>query len=264
MTSEIPIYQIDAFASRVFAGNPAAVCPLTEWLADDVLQGIAAENNLAETAFLIARDDGDYDLRWFTPAVEVDLCGHATLASAYVIDKELEPGRAHVRFHSMSGPLEVAREGETYSLDFPSQPPQPVTPELARAVAEALGSEPLEVLKATKFLALLPDQQAVLAAEPVLEKVRELLGDGLIITAPGDDCDFVSRYFAPHAGIPEDPVTGSAHCVLTPFWARRLDKARLTARQVSRRGGELKVEDRGERVTIAGRCAYYMSGRITV
>jgi PhzF family phenazine biosynthesis protein len=264
MTSEIPIYQIDAFASRVFAGNPAAVCPLEAWLPDDVLQGIAAENNLAETAYLLARDDGDYDLRWFTPAVEVDLCGHATLASAYVIDKELEPGRGHVRFHSRSGPLEVTREGDIYALDFPSHPPTPVTPDLSQAVAEALGSQPLEVHQAKMFLALLADQDAVLAAKPDLQRVKDLLGDGLIITAPGEDCDFVSRYFAPHAGIPEDPVTGSAHCRLTPFWARRLDKARLTARQVSRRGGELLVEDCGERVKIAGRCAYYMSGRITV
>ncbi len=263
MTTEIPIYQIDAFASRVFAGNPAAVCPLGAWLADEVLQAIAAENNLAETAFFVKRGDGDYDLRWFTPAIEVDLCGHATLASAYVIDKDLEPGRGHVRFHSRSGPLEVSRDGEVYALDFPSQPSEPVAPEIAKTVAEALGSEPLEVRQTTKFLALLADQQAVLDARPDLAQVKHL-DDGLIITAPGEDCDFVSRYFAPHAGIPEDPVTGSAHCVLTPFWARRLDKPRLTARQVSRRGGELEVEDRGERVTIAGRCAHYLSGRITV
>ncbi len=264
MSKDIPIYQIDAFASRVFAGNPAAVCPLDAWLTDDVLLAIAAENNLAETAFLLARDDGDYDLRWFTPAVEVDLCGHATLASAYVIDRELEPGRAHVRFHTRSGPLEVTREGDSYALDFPSHPPAPVAPDVARAVTEALGSPPLEVHQAKMFLALLESQDAVLAARPDLPKVKDLLGDGLIITAPGEDCDFVSRYFAPHAGIPEDPVTGSAHCRLTPFWARRLDKARLTARQVSQRGGELEVEDRGARVKIAGRCANYMSGRITL
>ena len=264
MSMDIPIYQIDAFASRVFTGNPAAVCPLDAWLPDDILQAIAAENNLAETAYLLRRDDGDYDLRWFTPAVEVDLCGHATLASAYVIDRELEPGRAHVRFHTRSGPLDVTREGDSYALDFPSHPPAPVAPDVARAVAEALGSPPLEVHQAKMFLALLESQDEVLAARPDLPKVKALLGDGLIITAPGEDCDFVSRYFAPHAGIPEDPVTGSAHCRLTPFWARRLDKARLTARQVSQRGGELEVEDRGERVWIAGRCAYYLSGRITL
>jgi PhzF family phenazine biosynthesis protein len=264
MPNEIPIYQIDAFASRVFAGNPAAVCPLEAWLPDDVLQSIATENNLSETAYLLARDDGDYDLRWFTPTVEVDLCGHATLASAYVIDRELEPGRGHMRFHTRSGPLEVAREGDVYAMDFPSHPPRPVAPDVARAVADALGSQPQEVHQAKSFLALLADQAAVLAAEPDLARVKDLPGDGLIVTAPGDECDFVSRYFAPHAGIPEDPVTGSAHCRLTPFWARRLDKARLSARQVSRRGGELEVEDRGERVKIAGRCAAYMSGRITL
>ena len=263
MTMTIPIYQIDAFASRVFAGNPAAVCPLEAWLPDAVLQAIAAENNLAETAYLVMRGDGDYDLRWFTPAIEVDLCGHATLASAYVVGKHLEPGRDQVRFHSRSGPLDVVRQGEVYALDFPSQPPAPVSPETARTVAAALGSEPLEVHRAVKYLALLADQQAVLAADPDLAQVKHL-DDGLIVTAPGEDCDFVSRYFAPHAGIPEDPVTGSAHCVLTPFWARRLDKAEMTARQVSRRGGALEVADRGARVRIAGRCAPYLSGQISV
>lgn len=263
MSKEIPIYQIDAFAARAFAGNPAGVCPLEGWLADDVLQAIAMENNVSETAFFVARGDGDYDLRWFTPTVEVDICGHATLASAFVIARELEPGRDRVRFHTRSGALNVTRDGDLYALDFPSQPPQPVTPELARTVSEALGSTPLEVHRAIKFLALLADEQAVLDARPDLAQVVHL-DDGLIITAPGEDCDFVSRYFAPHAGIPEDPVTGSAHCVLTPFWARRLDKARMTARQVSKRGGELEVEDRGERVAIAGRCAPYMSGRITL
>ena len=264
MTREIPIHQIDAFASRVFAGNPAAVCPLDAWLSDDVLQGIAMENNLSETAFLVARDDGHYDLRWFTPTIEVDLCGHATLASAYVIARELEPGRDRIRFHTKSGALNVTRDGDLYALDFPSHPPEPVAAEVARDVAEALGSEPLEVHQARCFLALLGDQAAVLAAAPDLERLTALPGDGLIVTAPGEDCDFVSRYFAPHAGIPEDPVTGSAHCRLTPFWARRLDKARMTARQVSRRGGDLEVEDCGKRVKIAGRCVPYMSGRITL
>lgn len=264
MTIDIPIYQVDAFASRTFAGNPAAVCPLESWLDDETLQDIAAENNLSETAFFVRRDDGDYDLRWFTPAAEVDLCGHATLASACVIDRHVEPGRGRVRFHSKSGPLEVAREGDLYALDFPSYPPSPVDAAVAEAVSAAVGAETLEVHQAKSFLALLADESAVLAAQPDLAAVKALPGDGLIITAPGGDCDFVSRYFAPHVGIPEDPVTGSAHCRLTPFWARRLDKAKLTARQVSRRGGELFVEDRGERVSIAGRCAPYMQGRITL
>jgi PhzF family phenazine biosynthesis protein len=262
MTIDIPLYQVDAFASRVFAGNPAAVCPLEAWLADATLQDIATENNLSETAYFVRRDDGDYDLRWFTPTDEVDLCGHATLASAFVIDRHLEPGRARVRFHSKSGPLNVACEDDLYTLDFPAHPPAPVDAAVAEAVGEALGTRPLEVRQAKSFLALLTDEAAVLAARPDLAAVTALPGDGLIVTAPGNDCDFVSRYFAPHVGIPEDPVTGSAHCRLTPFWARRLDKARLTARQVSRRGGELLVEDRGERVSIAGRCAPYMEGRI--
>ncbi len=264
MTTEIPIYQIDAFASRVFAGNPAAVCPLEAWLPDEVLQAIALENNLSETAYLLRRTDGDYDLRWFTPSIEVDLCGHATLASAYVIDQALEPGRGEARFHTRSGVLETSRRNGAYALDFPSRPPEPVAPEAAKAVAEALSTRPLEVCQAKSFLARLADQAAVLAVAPDLEAVKRLPGDGLIVTAPGEDCDFVSRYFAPHAGIPEDPVTGSAHCLLTPFWARRLDKPHLSARQVSSRGGELQVEDRGERVSIAGRCAFYLEGTIRV
>ena len=264
MPSEIPIYQIDAFAARVFAGNPAAVCPLEDWPPDEVLQGIGSENNLAETAFFVCREDGDYDLRWFTPAAEVELCGHATLASAYVIDRYLEPGRDKVRFHTASGPLDVTREGDLYTLDFPSYPPAPVAPDVATAVAEAIGSRPLEVLQAKSFVALLADEAAVRAADPDLGAITALPGDGLIITAPGEECDFVSRYFAPHVGIPEDPVTGSAHCRLTPYWSRRLDKTRLTARQISKRGGDLWVEDRGERVLISGRCVPYLEGRITV
>lgn len=264
MPKEIPIYQIDAFASRVFAGNPAAVCPLDAWLPDDVLQAIAAENNLSETAYLVARDDGDYDLRWFTPTLEAGLCGHATLASAHVVDRHLEPGRQSVRFHSRSGPLDATRDGDRYLLDFPSYPPEPAAPQVAQAVAAALGRAPLETHQADIILAVLENESAVRAAAPDMARAAALPGDGLIVTAPGEDCDFVSRYFAPHAGIPEDPVTGAAHCRLAPFWARRLDKPRLRARQVSRRGGELEVEDRGERVMMAGRCAPFMSGRITL
>ena len=255
--------QVDAFTDRPFAGNPAAVCLLDAPADETWMQNVAAEMNLSETAFVRRLDDG-FELRWFTPAIEVDLCGHATLASAYVIDKHLEPGRAHVRFHSRSGPLEVTCDNDLYTLDFPSHPPEPVAPDVAQAVAEALGTRPLEVHQAKMFLALLVDQQAVLAVEPDLQRVVDLPGDGMIVTARGEECDFVSRYFAPHAGIPEDPVTGSAHCRLTPFWSRRLDKPRLSARQVSARGGDLEVEDRGDRVGISGRCAFYLSGRILV
>jgi PhzF family phenazine biosynthesis protein len=261
MPQDLPIYQVDAFASEVFAGNPAAVCPLEAWLPDEVMQAIAMENNLSETAFIV-RNGGDYDLRWFTPTVEVDLCGHATLGSAYVVATHLEPGRDGVVFHSKSGPLTVTRDGGLFTLDFPAQPPARLDDH--SAVEAALGSAVEELWRADKTMAVLADEAAVLAARPDLAKVAALPGDGLIVTAPGRDRDFVSRYFAPHAGIPEDPVTGSAHCVLTPYWARRLDKARLSARQVSARGGELVVEDRGERTLISGRVAPYLEGRITI
>jgi PhzF family phenazine biosynthesis protein len=263
MTQEIPLYQVDAFTARAFGGNPAAVCPLDDWLADEVMQAIAAENNLSETAFLVRRER-DYDLRWFTPAVEVDLCGHATLASAHVVATHLEPGREQMAFMTRSGQLKVAREGELYVMDFPAQPPRRATEAEAVTIAAALGATPLEVWRDRKNMAVLDSQAAVLAAEPDLDRVAALEGDGLIVTAAGDDCDFVSRYFAPHAGIPEDPVTGSAHCVLTPYWAERLGKSRLSARQVSRRGGELTLELRGDRVLIAGRVAPYLEGRIRV
>ncbi len=261
MSRELPLYQVDAFTSEVFGGNPAAVCPLDAWLPDEVMQAIAAENNLSETAFIVKRGE-DYDLRWFTPAIEVDLCGHATLGSAFVIATKIEAGRDEIVFHSRSGPLTVTRDGDLYTLDFPAQMPERV--EDLAATEAALGVKPLELWRAGKAMAVLADQAAVLAVDPDLALVAALPGDGLIVTGPGDGCDFVSRYFAPHAGIPEDPVTGSAHCVLTPYWARRLDKARMTARQVSQRGGELVVEDRGERVLISGRVAPYMEGRITI
>lgn len=261
MSQTLPIYQVDAFASEVFAGNPAAVCPLDAWLPDEVMQAIAMENNLSETAFIV-RNGADYDLRWFTPAIEVDLCGHATLGSAYVVTTRLEPGRPEIVFHSKSGPLTVTRDGALLTLDFPSLPPERLDDH--SAVEAALGSALEELWRADKTMAVLADEAAVLAVRPDLAKVAALAGDGLIVTAPGRSCDFVSRYFAPHAGIPEDPVTGSAHCVLTPYWARRLDKARLNARQVSARGGELVVEDRAERVLISGRVAPYLEGRITI
>ncbi len=258
---QLPLYQVDAFASRVFAGNPAAVCPLEAWLDDAKLQAIAVENNLSETAFFVANGE-DYDLRWFTPAYEVDLCGHATLASAYVIANHLQPGRERVVFHSRSGPLEVTRDGETYTLDFPARPAERLDED--PGVAAALGFAPQEVWQAVSTLAVLADEAEVRSVAPDLEKVAALPYDGLIVTARGDDCDFVSRYFAPHAGIPEDPVTGSTHTALAPFWAARLGKQRLSARQISARGGDLTVEDCGARVRITGRAALYMEGRIRV
>jgi len=269
--TEITLYQVDAFTDQPFGGNPAAVCPLQDWLPEATLQAIAAENNLSETAFFVPEGEG-YRLRWFTPTVEVDLCGHATLATAYVITSHVDTSAETIRFDSASGPLTVTRDGEVFTLDFPSEPPAPfddTLPEGGGAVADALGIVPQEVLKAPKIdggklMAVLASEAEVRDAEPDLAKVAALPGDGLIITATGDSVDFVSRYFAPHAGIPEDPVTGSAHVVLTPYWARRLGKAKLEARQVSARLGVLAVEDKGERTLISGQVAPYLEGRIRV
>ncbi|HLW28855.1 MAG TPA: PhzF family phenazine biosynthesis protein [Kiloniellales bacterium] len=261
---KLPLYQIDAFTHRVFGGNPAAVCPLERWLADETLQAIAAENNLAETAFLVERPDGDFDLRWFTPKVEVDLCGHATLAGAEVVFSRLRQEASKVRFHSRSGPLTVTREGELLTMDFPAQPPRKASAEEAAAVAAALGSIPLEVWREEKFLALLPDEAAVRRAAPNLAKVAALPGDGLIVSARGEQQDFVSRYFAPAFGIDEDAVTGSAHCVLTPFWVERLQRNPLRARQVSQRGGDLLCRLEGARVFLSGRAVLYLEGSITI
>ncbi len=259
--TEIPIYQVDAFASKVFAGNPAAVCPLDDWLPDAVLQAIAVENNLSETAFFV-KNGADFDLRWFTPASEVDLCGHATLGSAYVIANYLDNGSTEVRFHSRSGLLTVTREGDLYTLDFPVLPPKRIDDD--PAVADALGAAPRELYDQMDLMAVFASQAEVAALAPDMAKVEVLETRGVIATAPGETCDFVSRFFAPRAGIPEDPVTGSAHCILTPYWAARLGKTRMSARQISARGGALEVEARGKRVLISGRVAPYMEGRIRV
>lgn len=255
----IPIYHIDAFASRVFTGNPAAVCPLDAWLDDATLQAIAAENNLSETAFFVY--DGErVALRWFTPVTEVDLCGHATLAAAFVIFNELEPQRDAVVFGSRSGDLAVTRAGDLLTLDFPA------TPTTACAAPEeliaGLGCTPLEVRQCADYLVVLEDEAAVRALQPRMDMLIQLDTRGVIATAPGDTADFVSRFFAPAYGIPEDPVTGSAHCALTPYWARRLGKRSLHALQVSARGGELFCTEAGTRVSIAGRAIKYLEGRI--
>jgi PhzF family phenazine biosynthesis protein len=256
------LFQVDAFASRVFAGNPAAVVPLDAWLPDATLQSIAAENNLSETAFFVG-SAGDYQIRWMTPEDEVDLCGHATLASAWVVFHEIEKGRTEVRFRSPSGPLRVSAEGDRLALDFPSRPPEPAEGS-AGVVAAALGVRPQAVLASRDYLALLETEDEVRALKPDMPKVAALDRMAVIATAPGRDCDFVSRFFVPSLGIPEDPVTGSAHCTLVPFWSRRLGRTSLFARQVSARGGELWCEDRGERVAIAGRCVRYLEGTIEV
>ncbi len=258
---DIPIYQVDAFASEVFKGNPAAVCPLEDWLPDETLQAIAVENNLSETAYLVERGD-DYDLRWFTPAAEVDLCGHATLGSAYVIAHHLRPGADTMRFHTRSGVLTVTRQGESFTLDFPvlKRERAPDDPD----VVSALGAAPVEIWESMDLMAVFQSEAEVRAMRPDMAKVAALKTRGVIVTAPGDECDFVSRFFAPQSGIPEDPVTGSAHCITTPYWAKRLGKSKMTARQISKRGGDLSVEDKGGRILISGRVAPYMEGRIRV
>jgi predicted PhzF superfamily epimerase YddE/YHI9 len=258
----VPIFQVDAFTSRVFAGNPAAVCPLRAWLPDATLQAIAAENNLSETAFLVGARDA-YELRWFTPAIEVDLCGHATLASAWVVFHSLEPAQEVADFRSRSGPLRVARSGDMLVLDFPVRPPEACEP--PAGLFEALGRPPRELWRANdNFFAVYDAEDDVRGLRPDMSGLRALGRVGVAVTAPGRGADFVSRYFAPAFGIDEDPVTGSTHCTLTPYWARRLGKDRLHALQVSARGGELFCLPRGERVAIAGRAVKYMQGVIEV
>ena len=249
----LPCYYVDAFTRRIFHGNPAAVCPLDAWLPDALLQAIANENNLSETAFFVSRSDGDYDLRWFTPTMEVDLCGHATLAAAFVLLEVLAAAKHDVKFHTRSGPLTVIRTSEGFVLNLPSWPPVPTT---SSRLAEALGAAPQEVLQATYLLAVFASASEVLALAPVLPLVASLETSAVIVTAPGTgdhhDVDFVSRFFAPAKGIAEDPVTGSAHCTLTPYWAQRLGKNRLRARQLSRRQGELVCTWKGDRTELAG------------
>jgi PhzF family phenazine biosynthesis protein len=258
---QLAIYQVDAFTDRLFAGNPAAVCPLETWLPDATMQAIAAENNLSETAFFVPRGD-DYDLRWFTPTLETELCGHATQASGFVVMNRLAPQKSAVLFHTRSGALTVTRQGEVFSIDLPAQPPAPCA--MPAKIVAALGRKPVQILGAAKYLALYDREADVAALAPDTAVLRDIDRDGVIVSAPGGDCDFVSRYFAPHAGIPEDPVTGSAHCTLVPYWAKRLGKTKLHARQISQRGGELFCELRGDRVVIAGRAALYLEGRIHV
>ena len=257
-----PIYQVVAFTSRVCGGNPAAVCPLESWLDDTTLQSIATENNLSETAYIVG-GRGNYDIRWMTPAAEVDLCGHATLASAWVVMNRLDRGRERVVFGSRSGPLTVVREGDLLALDFPSRPPEPVgsTP----AVGEALGRPPRQLLAALRdYLAVYDSEDEVRALRPDMARLAALDRHAVIVSAPGRSCDFVSRFFAPALGIPEDPATGSSHCTLAPYWAKRLGKDRLNGRQVSPRGGELFCEARGARVAIAGRAVPFMEGVIEI
>ena len=269
----LPIYQIDAFARRAFAGNPAAVCPLpagAAWPEVTLMQQIAAENNLAETAFFrpSPAQAGEFDLRWFTPAAEIDLCGHATLASAHVLFQHLNFAGETITFHTLSGPLRVRREPQDgcLTLDFPSRPPQPL-PALPATLTAALGGAKGRQALAARDLVVLFDTEAeVRALQPAFDQLMQLDYIGIIATAPGADAetDFVSRFFGPRVGVPEDPVTGSAHSSLIPFWAEKLGKTQLKARQISARGGELWCRLRGERVDIGGYAVTYLKGEIEV
>jgi len=260
---EIAIHHLDAFVTDgVFTGNPAGVCPLADWLPDEVMQKIAAENNLAETAFFVG-GNGEYRIRWMTPTIEIDLCGHATLASAHVVFTKLEPGRKDVRFTSRSGPLSVRADGDRLVLDFPSRPPRRL--DLQPDVAQALGRPPAELWASRDYLAVFATADEVRGLTPDMALLRRLEPAAVVATAPGSgDVDFVSRFFAPGYGIDEDPATGSTHCMLVPYWSRRLGKRRVHALQVSARGGDLVCDDLGERVTIGGRVAVYLEGKIRI
>jgi PhzF family phenazine biosynthesis protein len=254
-----PLFQLDAFTSRRFAGNPAAVMPMPAFPDDAVMQALAAENNLAETAFLV-REGGDYRLRWFTPVTEVPLCGHATLASAAVVMERLEPSRRSVVFQSKSGPLTVTRTEIGYVLDFPARPSQKTV--ASAGLAEALGCEPVEVfVNAFNYMAVLESAGRVRELAPDMAAIARVDRPGVIVTAAGEGgYDCVSRYFAPAKGIPEDPVTGAAHCMLAPYWSARLGKSQLRAYQASKRGGEITCRVVGDRVELEGQCVFYLEG----
>jgi PhzF family phenazine biosynthesis protein len=259
----VPIFHLDAFTTRRFAGNPAAVMLMERFPDDGLLQRIAAENNLSETAFLV-REGSDYQLRWFTPATEVPLCGHATLSSAAVVMERLEPGRSVVVFHSVSGPLTVSRTGNFFVMNFPARPSHLVS--TPRELSEALGIEPIEVFSNDfNYLALVESEQSLRNVRPDMEALARIGRPGVIVTAPADErYDFVSRYFAPAKGIPEDPVTGAAHCMLAPYWANRLGKSEFHAFQASRRGGEVYCRLIGDRVELEGACVFYLEGEVQI
>lgn len=258
--ARIPYFEVDAFANQLFRGNPAGICPLEKWLDDALMQDIAAENNLAETAFYVPRGE-DYELRWFSPAIEIDLCGHATLASAFILFLELGFRGDAVHFHTKSGRLTVSRKDDVLTLDFPSRPPGPCT--VPDALVKGLGERPVEILKARDYFCIFASAEDVRGLRPDFGALGTL-DEKVIVTAPGADCDFVSRFFAPTAGVNEDPATGSSHCTLIPYWSKRLGKKKLFGRQLSKRGGEFFCEDAGERVGIGGNAMLYSRGEIEI
>jgi PhzF family phenazine biosynthesis protein len=259
---EIRLFQIDAFTNKVFHGNPAAVCPLDSWLPESLMQQIAMENNQAETAFLVKGKDR-YEIRWFTPEIEVDLCGHATLASAFAIFHYLHHTGKIIEFDSRSGLLSVTREGDLLTLNFPAD--NPVKTDASAGLIAGMGLCPLEVYKGKSDYMLVYSTSAdIMRLKPNMDLIAESDARGIIATAPGDDVDFVSRFFAPQSGIAEDPVTGSAHTTLAPYWAARLGRSELTARQLSRRQGWLRCRIAGKRVEISGQARPYLSGTISL
>jgi PhzF family phenazine biosynthesis protein len=256
----IPIYQADAFTDQLFGGNPAAICPLKEWLPDEVMQQIAKENNLAETAFFVKTVNG-FALRWFTPEYEIDLCGHATLASAHILFTELAYNGDAIHFETVkAGVLTVKKDGNKYTMDFPSRPPIPI--EIPNGLTEALGKQPIAMLRSRDYFVVYETEDDVSDIAPDFAALSKMDTVGVIITAPGKKSDFVSRFFAPGAGIPEDPVTGSAHCNLIPYWAKILGKDKLHAYQLSARKGELWCELKGARVLMSGKAVTYLKGEI--
>jgi len=256
---KLPIFLVNAFSKDSFRGNPAAVCPLNEWPDEQLMQAIAAQNNLSETAFLV-REGERYQIRWFTPAAEVPLCGHATLAAAFVINRFLDPGIRQLSFQSMSGGLGVELEKELIVLDLPAAPAEKTIP--PRNLVDGLALVPEEVAVAEYYMAILASEQQLRELAPRMDLLATLDRRGVIVTAPGEQTDFVSRFFAPALGIDEDPVTGAAHCTVVPYWSARLGRTRLHARQLSRRGGELFCEDAGERVRVGGHATLYLEGTI--
>jgi PhzF family phenazine biosynthesis protein len=259
---KIPLFYVDAFASEVFRGNPAAVCLLDGWLPDEVLQSIASEHNLSETAFVV-KHNNQFQIKWFTPKAEVDLCGHATLSAAHVLFKIYNFGDKPIHFQSKSGILIVMQDSDgKITLDFPSMPPKPV--ELKNEISYALGKAPQEILLSSKLLAIYKNEQEILNLNPDFEKIIHLDYKGIIVTAPGKDCDYVLRFFAPRLGINEDPVTGSAQCVLIPYWSKRLNKKKMFSRQLSERTGEIWTELAMDRVLISGYANIYMQGNIQI
>jgi PhzF family phenazine biosynthesis protein len=258
---EIKIYQVDAFANKSFEGNPAAVCPLDEWISDVLLQKIAEENNLSETAFFVAEENG-YSLRWFTPEDEVELCGHATLAAAHVLFQHFNYDNKSIFFSTKSGTLEIEKSGSGYSMSFPASNAKPI--ETPKGLEEALGVVPTKVLAAFDYIVVLESESQVKSLTPDFVKLQALDLRGVVVTAPSDEVDFVSRCFFPKLSVNEDPVTGSAHCELAPYWAKKLGHNKLVGKQLSQRRGIVHCEVLDDRVILLGNAVDYMSGIVTI